>query len=172
MKTEVMTTYVSDTFGFGVRSDNHEQVFIPSSIVKVSKILMGHTYECVLTENRNDAKGNTPWFCTFIVMDEREADPEQAPSEPEVSPTDAMSQFLLDFLSESYCASTGEASAALQQAFNEADKFTARTLLGRLFSLGRVVKADVFKSAEQTKASMTMWAIDTDDFKMLSANHD
>lgn len=57
---EVEIIHKRDHYGFGIRLDNLEQVFIPSHIA--AQVELGDTITCAINENYNDKTGRTPWF--------------------------------------------------------------------------------------------------------------
>lgn len=57
---EVEIIHKRDHYGFGIRLDNLEQVFIPSHIA--AQVAEGDTITCAINENYNDKTGRTPWF--------------------------------------------------------------------------------------------------------------
>ena len=57
---EVEIIHKRDHYGFGIRLDTLEQVFIPSHIA--AQVSEGDTITCAINENYNDKTGRTPWF--------------------------------------------------------------------------------------------------------------
>jgi len=44
MQKEVLITKVADTFGFGVCTEDYQDVYIPSSLLRAFKIFEGERY--------------------------------------------------------------------------------------------------------------------------------
>lgn len=174
MEQAIIITCVRDHYGFAVRRDNGEAVYIPASLVRNFDLKLDGEYKAKLVRNHHDISGRTPWFCGFIFMSdviepeviepdliEPEAEPEPEP-EPEVTREEMMAK-VFDILSIEGAFSTGEMSKRLRSIFSTADAYTARQLLVKLFSENRIVRADIYKSSEQKRASLTIWAVSIDD---------
>ena len=168
MEQAIIITCVRDHYGFAVRRDNGEAVYIPASLVRNFDLKLDGEYKAKLVRNHHDISGRTPWFCGFIFMSdviEPEAiEPEPDLIEPEPEETrEQMIAKVFDILSIEGAFSTREMSKRLRSIFSTADAYTARQLLVKLFSENRIVRADIYKSSEQKRASLTIWAVSIDD---------
>lgn len=173
MENTIIITKIADTYGFGIRKDNGDRVYIPSSIAMNFDLSLNSQYKARLHVNEHDRVGNVPWFAGFIftndVIDAADEDEPEQPA-PQVETKEQMVKFILATLNHEGAFSTSEMSKMLQNRFTTANAYTARELFVKLFNEGRVVKADIHKSPDQKRASATIWAVAVED--IIGEGHD
>lgn len=158
---EVLVTFTRDTFAFGISLEDMQQVYIPASVSNVVEVNEKH--KMVLSENYNDAKGNTPWFAHAII--DEDALTKEVVSEndlyewPKVvdtrSPTQRLEDDCLDYLTEcGYLVSTAE----IAEAVNESTQTVGR-IMDTAYKRGKVYCVTVMHS-DNIRASRKFWAKD------------
>lgn len=66
MQTEILITNILNTkTAFGIISDTHESVFIPSKVATAAAIKVGQTVNAMIVPNSNQPD-KTPWMAIFI----------------------------------------------------------------------------------------------------------
>jgi hypothetical protein len=76
---EIVITSIQPHFGFGMRTDTYDQVYLPKSVVGVLEVRGVQETDAVrvqIAENKSDPKGMTPWFAIMLA-------PVGEPEEPE-----------------------------------------------------------------------------------------
>ena len=173
MENTIIITKIADTYGFGIRKDNGDRVYIPSSIAMNFDLSLNSQYKARLHVNEHDRVGNVPWFAGFIftndVIDAADEDEPKQPT-PKEETREQMIGYILELLSNEGAFSTSEMSKILRKRFSTADAYIARELFVKLFNEGRVVKADIHKSPDQKRASATIWAVAVED--IIGEGHD
>jgi hypothetical protein len=138
--------------GFSARTDNGDQVFIPATVVRASKAKEGDMGRAKLIPNTHPGTSNTPWVAVFVELHD---DFTPAPVRPE--PT------LDDRVHEAVCDLGYATTSEIAKEVNADITLTHNSLL-RLFSKGRMAKADVYARPDQDRASFCMWAKDVTHF--------
>lgn len=76
---EIVITSIQPHFGFGMRTDTYDQVYLPKSVVgSLEHASIGETQQVrvQIAENKSDPKGMTPWFAIMLAP---ESEVHQAP---------------------------------------------------------------------------------------------
>ena len=149
---------ISTGAAFGIRTDTGEQAFIPSAVVKASKIQEGETANATIAPNRHSNE-STPWFVIRINRDQPQQESQHEPvtyaeaREP-AAPAKTIDDRALETLKDAdgYMA-TSEIAADLGT-----DSTIAHNALLRLFNQGKIAKADVYGSGGQSRPSFCLWA--------------
>lgn len=172
MRTKILITNAQETFGFAINMETGDDVYIPASITKNFDIKTGETYEAKLDVNTGSRAERTPWFCHFIFTEQApEPQPQPQPQpEPEPETEQAMCDYIFDVLCYEGAHSTSEISKRLRNNFKTATMYTARELLVKLFADNRIVKADIHRSPNQQRASLTLWGHCLED--IIGDDHD
>jgi hypothetical protein len=153
--TDIFITYLLDSgCGFAARIDTGEQVFVPASVVRASKAKDGDTGNAKLIPNTHPNGSSTPWVAVFVAVQPQDG-PAPVPVRPEPTLDDRVHEAVCDL---GY-ATTSELAKEVK-----ADTALTHNALLRLFSKGRVVKADVYARPDQDRASFCMWAKDVTHF--------
>lgn len=66
---EIVITSIQPHFGFGMRTDTYDQVYLPKSVVGVMEkrgVKETDAVRVQIAENRSDPKGMTPWFAIML----------------------------------------------------------------------------------------------------------
>ena len=151
--TDIFITHLLDSgSGFAARIDTGEQVFVPASVVRASKAKDGDIGSAKLIPNTHPNSSGTPWVAVFVAVQ-----PQDEPAPVGSGPT------LDDRVHEAVCdmgyATTSEIAKEVK-----ADVALTHNALLRLFSKGRMAKAEVYARPEQERASFCMWAKDVTHF--------
>lgn len=153
-KVEVVHT--RDHYGFGIRLDNLEQVFIPSHIA--AGVKEGDTIVCTITENYRDRTGRTPWFAAQRVH-AAEAEPEPTP-EPELKLVP-----VVDYTAPTFTELVAESvddmplfftSAELAERMNATGKEVGPRL-EKMWKSGQIPFRLVAQRGDTAKASFVIW---------------
>lgn len=164
---------LSTESAFGIRIDSGEQAFIPSIVVRATKLTEGETVFADLVPNKHDSS-TTPWFVVRIKRDkEPDAQPDAqanananasavaVPATPVAKPAPER----IDSLAYKTISSfEGYFTTAELAADLGTDTTTAHNALLRLFNQGRIAKADVYSSGGQSRPSFCLWAASWADF--------
>lgn len=129
---------------FGIRSDNGEQVFIPSTVTTASGLEVNDLVTAMIVPNKHHAE-RTPWFAVSVEKGQK--------TEPDLD------KRILSFVGSTSYVATSE----VVEEFN-IDSITASTTLNRLFRQGKLAKADVYASADQARVSFCLWAVNAAKF--------
>ena len=143
-----ISTIMDSGSGFAARTDDGSQAFLPSSVVRASGIAEGDIVAGKLIPNTHPNSGNTPWVAVYVAK--------PANDDPDTSDIDGRAY---EAVEELFLATTAEVAREV-----EADEPTARAAMLRLFKAGRVAKADVYASSDQSRPLYTIWARGADDF--------
>jgi hypothetical protein len=153
--TNIFITHLLDSgCGFAARIDTGEQVFVPATVVRASKAKEGDIGNAKLIPNTHPNGSNTPWVAVFVAVQPQD-EPAPEPVRPEKTLDDRVHEAVCDL---GY-ATTSELAKEVK-----ADTALTHNALSRLFSKGRVVKADVYARPDQDRASFCMWAKDVAHF--------
>jgi hypothetical protein len=148
---------VSTGSAFGIRTDTGEQAFIPSAVVKASKIQEGETAQATIAPNKHSNE-TTPWFVIRIDRtNEEQPQPIQyaavAIAAAKPSPQTIDDRALRIVQNTDQYMTTAEIAADLGT-----DSTLAHNALLRLFNQGKIAKADVYGSGGQSRPSFCLWA--------------
>ena len=149
---------ISTGSAFGIRTDTGEQAFIPSAVVKASKIQEGETANATIAPNRHSNEA-TPWFVIRINRDQPQHQPQHEPvtyaaaREPAAQVKTIDDRALETLKDADGYMSTSEIAADLGT-----DSTIAHNALLRLFNQGKIAKADVYGSGGQSRPSFCLWA--------------
>jgi len=161
-KDQIVITGMAKKGGaFGlVLPDLDESVYISVRILEQSGAKLLDKCDAVLTDNRHPHSHTIPYVAAYVRVVEAEPDvapaPEPAP-EPKLDPYEAALGHIRE--AESYVL-TAEMSELL-----EIPSKKMGTMLERMFLQGRIVRAQVQASAQQGKASFSMWADSPEKFR-------
>jgi len=159
-KDQIVITGLAKKGGaFGlVLPDLDESVYIGVRILEQSGAKLLDKCDAVLTDNRHPHSHTIPYVAAYVRVVEAEPDVAPAPApEPEVDPYEAALGHIRE--AESYVL-TAEMSELL-----EIPSKKMGTMLERMFIQGRIVRAQVQASAQQGKASFSMWADSPEKFR-------
>jgi len=161
-KDQIVITGLAKKGGaFGlVLPDLDESVYIGVRILEQSGAKLLDKCDAVLTDNRHPHSHTIPYVAAYVRV--VEAEPEAAPApepapEPEIDPYEAALGHIRE--ADSYVL-TAEMSELL-----EIPSKKMGTMLERMFMQGRIVRAQVQASAQQGKASFSMWADSPEKFR-------
>jgi hypothetical protein len=150
--TDIFISRILDTASaFAARIDTGEQVFVPATVVRASGAKEGDMGRAKLIPNTHPNGSNTPWVAVFVSIND--SAPEPVRHEPTIE----------DRVHEAVC-DLGYATTSELAKEVKADVALTHSALSRLFSKGRVVKADVYARHDQERASFCMWAKDVTHF--------
>ena len=160
--TITITNRLPTDTGFALRQDDNSfsQVFVPSHIMRLVGIEVGHTYDVVLIENTEALRATTPW--RVIQMDVDPVGGQQPAPEktaPKPAPSALIDDRIIEQLSASLYMTTGELTTALG-----ASGTIVRDRLLAMFNRNQIVRADVHARPNLQRATMCLWAIDIDAF--------
>jgi hypothetical protein len=149
--SEIYISHVLETnSGFGARTDTGEQVFIPASVVKASRVVEGDIVAGKLIPNSHPNNQATPWVVVHVTKN-------LEPEKEDVAPS-------IDILVMKAVDALGYGSTAEVAREAGADGTTTGNALNRLFKAGTVAKALVYARADQDRPSFCMWADNTSRF--------
>jgi hypothetical protein len=155
--TDIFISRILDTASaFGARIDTGEQVFVPATVVRASGAKEGGMGRAKLIPNTHPNGSNTPWVAVFVELHD-DFTPAAASEPVRPEPT------LDDRVHEAVCDLGYATTSEIAKEVNTDVALTHNALL-RLFSKGRMVKADVFARPDQDRASFCMWARDVTQF--------
>jgi hypothetical protein len=153
--TDIFISRILDTASaFGARIDTGEQVFVPATVVRASGAKEGDMGRAKLIPNTHPNGSNTPWVAVFVAVQ-----PQDGPAPEPVRPEKTLDDRVHEAVCDLGYAPTSELAKEVK-----ADTALTHNALSRLFSKGRVVKADVYARHEQERASFCMWAKDVTHF--------
>ena len=137
-----------DAFGQDEKAD---QVYIPRSLTLKFPVNVGDIVKCKVVKNTGHANvDRCPWKAYFVnVETAASAVPDLVEDEPHVIPE----ELIIRELSSVEMMSTADVAELLG-----ADTNYARPLLEKMHKQRLVVRADIYTSAGQTKASRSVWA--------------
>jgi hypothetical protein len=155
--TDIFISRLLDTnSGFAARIDTGDQVFVPATVVRASGAKEGDMGRAKLIPNTHPGSSNTPWVAVFVELhDDFTPAAASEPVRPELALDDRVHEAVCDL---GY-ATTSEIAKEVNT-----DVALTHNALSRLFSKGRVVKADVYARHDQDRASFCMWAKDVTHF--------
>ena len=167
--TAIVLNQLDSGSSFAIADDSEDQIFIRSVIAKNAGIEVGDEIEAVVVPNA-DRKGGCPWFALRVdVLDE---DDESVPSttnsrwDPftwsEITFPKEASDEKRNWEKEAYAFLDKNGPATTSQIANAVGNSTAniRTYLCKMNDRGEVVRADIWTSGGQSKASGTIWAVE------------
>jgi hypothetical protein len=150
---EIYISHIIDTgSGFAARTDDGEQVFIPASVTKASRVKEGEMGTAKLIPNTHPNNAATPWVAVHIA---KQAEAATAPAVQEKTLDDRVHETVCDLGYATTNEIAGEVGGDIQLTHNA---------LLRLFGKGRVAKADIYARPDQGRASFCMWAKDVNHF--------
>lgn len=146
-------------FAFGARTDNGEQVYIPPGVVRGAGVKEDEVVNCSMIVNTHPNSDQTPWC---VIRVNRNAAPVVAFAPEEVvQPTQTIEDRVLQLVQETGMITTAEVAAEFPDRL---DATTAYNLMLRLFTAGKLAKADVYARPDQARASFCLWATDVKVF--------
>jgi hypothetical protein len=148
----IYCTNVLDTnTAFGVRADNGEHVFIPSSVALGAKVQISETLTAHIVPNAVHPE-KTPWFAIRVTRD----------GAPVAPPVEKPKPVTLDDRIAEYIEKQGQYATTSEVAADfDIDTTLASNALTRLFKQGRVARADVHARPDQQRPSFCLWAKNT-----------
>jgi hypothetical protein len=156
---EIYISHILDSgCGFAARTDDGEQCFLPASVIKNSGVAEGDIATAKLIPNTHPNAAATPWVAVFASVQPQDKPAHAAAPEP-VRPE----QTLEDRVHEAVCDMGYATTSEIAKEVNADVALTHNALL-RLFSKGRMAKADIFARPDQDRASFCMWAKDVTHF--------
>ena len=136
--------------GFAARLDTGEQVFIPASVIKASSAAEGTIATAKLIPNTHPNNAATPWVAVYV------GNTATAHKTPTAVEEDADT---FEAVVELGYASTLEIASEI-----EADVTQVHASLMRLFTSGKVAKAEVYARGQQNRVAFYIWATDAEHF--------
>ena len=160
---------ISTGSAFGIRTDTGEQAFIPSSVVKASKIQEGETASATIAPNIHPNEA-TPWFVIRVNRDQPQKPQKpqhehvayDAAREPEAL-AKTIDERALKIVKDAH-GHLGYMTTAEVAEELKADSTIAHNALLRLFNQGKISKADVYGSGGQSRPSFCLWAASAQTF--------
>ena len=151
-KTVIITNVHDRGFAFAVTSEG-EQVFVPPYAKDGLNAIAGDKFEAVLVPNTSDpSRQGTPWMAVRLMGDQPAVQPTTDPAP--VRSMAALDEEVFDIIcSEAYVTSTDIAERAGLD-----DTRTAGNSANRLFTAGRIAKADVYNRVGQQRPSFILYA--------------
>ena len=151
-KTVIITNVHERGFAFAVTSEG-EQVFVPPYAKDGLNAIAGDKFEAVLVPNTSDpSRQGTPWMAVRLMGDQPAVQPTTDPAP--VRSMAALDEEVFDIIcSEAYVTSTDIAERAGLD-----DTRTAGNSANRLFTAGRIAKADVYNRVGQQRPSFILYA--------------
>lgn len=159
-KQIIISNIIESGTAFGFVADTGEQVFIPSNVMKASNAELFVPVVAVLVPNNYQSE-RTPWLAAVIKSGTPA--PAPVPGSKERDPSIAMAerdQRILDALIDEFAYGVTSEIAE----FTGIDPKSTNNSLNRLFAAGKIAKADVYSSPEQSRASVVLWALDAKRF--------
>jgi len=162
-ETILITNTHTGGFAFAL-TEAGEQIFIPPYAIEGTELQRGKHYQAVLIKNHKEhQRERTPWMAVSVLVTEHALKPAPTPAaEPE--PAEPVAPSEMDSASERdeaiyklICESDYMTSAELAE-HSGLDSKTASNSAHRLFSAGRIAKADVYNRVGQSRSSFTLWA--------------
>ena len=148
---------ISTGSAFAIRTDTGEQAFIPSAVVKASKLQEGETAYAMIAPNKH-ANETTPWFVIRVNRDNTTVN--DGPAQIFTIPTQTIDDRALQAIKET----DGYVTTAEIAADLGTDSTIAHNALLRLFNQGKIAKADVYASGGQSRPSFCLWAASAQTF--------
>jgi hypothetical protein len=139
-------------FAFGARTDNGEQVYMPQSVTVGVGVTEGEIVTCALIANTHPKKAQTPWIAVRL---------ERRVQEAVVQPEETIDDRVMRLVREVGMVSTAEVAQEFPERLNAT---SAHNLMLRLFTAGKLAKADVYARPDQGRASFCLWATDVKVF--------
>ena len=153
---ELVEVYISRILdsgsGFLARSDNGDQAFIPSSVVKASGIREGDIVYAKLIPNSHPNNAGAPWVAINIKR-RLKGGPEIDQSGEELE--EAAYRAVVDMVIGTSAEIADDIGATVE---------SAERALVRLFRSGRVAKAEVYDPANRGRVTYCIWALGSNDF--------
>lgn len=163
------TTQFADGFGY---TDDGEQVFIPRGLMQKYFVEQGDAVRCKVVRNDPKFQERCPWRAYHVEVLTKEDEDYEAYHDAMLGETQVLDgpesyiptkeERLFSMLNEVEMMSTADVAALWHKDTNY-----TRPILERLHRDGKLVRADVFTHATQTKASRSMWAADDSVFQPL-----
>jgi len=162
MQKEVLITKVADTFGFGVCTEDYQDVYIPSSLLRAFKIFEGERYKFVLRHNNRD--GHVPWFAAFLVTSD---EPQTASKEPiaDDAPFDIKKAVHQAIGHYGVCATIEICDFIADEFDHNIETRAIGPYIEQLHKDERIVRIGVTSHPDQKRASFVMWAKDVKTVK-------
>lgn len=157
-KLVIITNVHERGFAFAVTPDG-EQVFVPPYAKDGFQITPGDKLDAVLVPNTSDpSRQGTPWMAVRLMGDQPAVQPATEPAP--VRSMAALDEEVFDIIcTEAYVTSTDIAERAGLD-----DTRTAGNSANRLFTAGRIAKADVYNRVGQQRPSFILYAENAHDF--------
>jgi hypothetical protein len=167
MQEILITNSHPDGFAFAL-NEAGEQIFIPPYAIDGTELQRGKRYQAVLIENHKEhQRERTPWMAVSVIGDTpapvAEPEPIKGPFET-VMTAEELDEAVYDLICECAIVTSGE----LAEHF-DVTTTTAGNSAMRLFSAGKISKADVYAKAGQSRPSFILWASKASDFLEESA---
>ena len=136
-------------FAFAVCRETGEQVFIPPFVALLQKLEVGISVRGRLVVNpKNGANNTTPWQC--ISIKEMEDKPEVDAAQ-QSTPDAAILEFIRDYRGGYLTTKDIAEDLGIEHR-------TAGNATQRLFTDGKIAKAEVHSRPDQTRATIILWA--------------
>ena len=161
MENIIIVQSHNDGFAFAVTESRLEHIYIPSYAREgVENLEPGKTYKAALVPNYSvEQRDRTPWVCVKIEADT------PAPVVPVKTAEQAATEIIArDEVVFNAIKDGGYMTSAELEMHSGMDMKTAVNSANRLHAAGRVAKADVYGKAGQSRASFTLWALNTRKF--------
>jgi hypothetical protein len=156
-RRDIVVTFVTqfnDGFGYG---DDGEQVFIPRSLMDKFMLRAVDVVRCKVVKNDPKFRERCPWRAYHVERLGNQLEMDFGPSYDEmedvVEATPDPETVILGALEQAEMLSTADVAKLLGTDTNH-----VRHVLDRLHRERRLVRADIYVNADQTKASRCMWA--------------
>lgn len=148
--------------GFATLPETDETIYIPPKVTVASRLIPGEIRTVHILPNYPEMADNTPWIGVYVEPPEQsmpEAHREEVPvlsASKEQTLEDQLYEVMLE-MTDAY-ATTAELAERVDEPVMK-----TRKALDRLFRAGRVVKADVWATSTQRRASAALWAVRIED---------
>lgn len=144
--------------GFATLPETDETIYIPPKVTVASRLIPGEIRTVHILPNYPEKADNTPWLGVYVEPPEQsmpEAHREEVPAqEPPLQ--EALYATMLE-MTDAYATTTELAERV------DAPVMKTRAALDNLFRAGRIVKADVWATFTQRRASAALWAVRVSD---------
>ena len=152
-KSVIITNVHERGFAFAVTSEG-EQVFVPPYAKDGFNVTAGDKLDAVLVPNTSDPSRNgTPWMAVRLVS-EQHAEPVPPVSEAPVRSMASLDEEVYSII----CSEAYVTSADIADRAGLDDTRTAGNSANRLFTAGRIAKADVYNRVGQQRPSFILYA--------------
>jgi len=140
--------------GFATLPETDETIYIPPKVTVASRLIPGEIRTVHILPNYPEKAESTPWLGVYVEPPEQSMPEEHREEVPAQEPSlqETLYTTMLE-MTDAY-ATTTELSERVG-----APVMKTRAALDSLFRAGRIVKADVWATSTQRRASAALWAV-------------